>query len=238
MTVLWSLVVLLHSCVFVRAVTGVTCATVKIPTLKRAKTALVCHPDTSAQYPLHLLAHGDFGGGLALDSYKPLAKQIASYGFCVVAYASCAIDNFCDNGEASFVEAIKTIQYLEQNSTKVPAVNLTMPYSASGHSTGARVVLMLAAIVDNPQYLQSTKYASLLTPEVRRSVSKIKAVVADHADPMYDLKQDPDFGHFNITKMPVMIVTGTNDRIEPLLSGWKDFNLLVVVVFFLCQIEK
>jgi hypothetical protein len=175
---------------------------------------------------LHLFAHGDGGGGLALGVYEPLLRQIASGGFFVVAWASCSMDSSCENGEASFLEALKTIQYLEATTTHIPELDLTKPYSASGHSTGARVVLMLAAIIDTPAYLHNTKYAAELTPAARKSLSRIKAVVADHADPMYDLKQNPDFSHFNITQTPVMIVTGTRDHIEPVSSGWEDFMLL------------
>jgi hypothetical protein len=211
----------------------VTCETINIPALKapleRYRSAVLCYPtpssDAQTKYPLHLLAHGDLGGGGALTTYLPLQKQIAEFGFVVAAWASCSADSLCDNGAASFMEAIKTLQFLEQNPTKVP-IDFNSAYSASGHSTGARVVLMLAAIVDSPGYLSDTKYAVDLTKDVRTSLSKIRAVVADHADPMYDPKQNPDIPEWNVTKMPVMIITGTNDRLEPLMSGWKDFSML------------
>jgi hypothetical protein len=211
---------------------AVICETIAIPTLTapiaRFRSAVVCYPNENGNvYPLHLLAHGDFGGGGDLFSYQGLQKQIAGYGFVVVAWASCSADVFCDNGEGSFLEAIKTIQFFEaEQNRKLTPIDFDSAYSASGHSTGARVVLMLAAIIDTPAYLSGTKYAANLTDEVRASLSKIRAVVADHPDPMSDDTQYPDLSHFNITKTPVMIITGTNDRIEPLLSGWDNFKLL------------
>ena len=158
-------------------------------------------------------------------SLAALACASCASRLVVAAWASCDADSTCDNGEASFLEAVKTLQFLEQHPRTAP-IDFSLGYSASGHSTGARVVLMLAAIVDSPAYLATTKYAPALTPGVRASLSKIRAVVADHADPMYDQTQKPDLDNWNVTKMPVMIVTGTEDYLEPELSGWRDFKLL------------
>ena len=52
---------------------------------------------------------------------------------------------------------------------------------------------------------------------------KIKAIVADHPDPMNDPKQDPDMANFQINKTPAFVITGSYDNIEPKGSGYLDF---------------
>ena len=155
-------------------------------------------------------------------------KSIASYGFFVVAYESCPIDSGCKNGQQQFLEALKTVRYLEDNAANFKSVNFSAGYSASGHSTGARSVLILAAARDNVNYLKGMSDYEL-TSRDRTILAKFKCVVGDHPDPMYDPKQNPDISRFNISKTPVMLVTGTLDFRpigEPTLSAWKDFNMM------------
>jgi len=208
------------------------CLPLSIPPLKAAlplfRKARVCQPiplpgPDTAQYPIHVLAHGDGGGGLFTQAYDSLAQQIASFGFVVVAYESCWFDSSCDNGETSWLEVIKTLQYLEANPKDLPQVDWSFQTSVSGHSTGARVALMLAALRDTESYLSTTKFGSLVTPAVRATIRKIGAVIADHPDPMLDQKQNPDVQNWNVTDTPVMVITGSRDLIEPAHAAWQDF---------------
>jgi hypothetical protein len=106
-------------------------------------------------------------------------------------------------------------------------INFDAGYSASGHSTGGRAVLMLAALVDNPtKYLVGTKYGLLVTEKYRRSIQKFQAIVGDHPDPIYLPGFNPDVDNFVVDKTPVMIVSGSADHIEPKLSAWKDFETI------------
>ena len=43
---------------------------------------------------------------------------------------------------------------------------------------------------------------------------------------MLDPKLNPDVIHFSISSMPVLIITGSDDRIEPNVSAWRDFAAL------------
>ena len=212
---------------------AVTCETLKIPTLKSLgnRKAICCYPANAANanappLPLHLFAHGDLGGGVATSAYGGLLRQIAAAGFVTVAYESCDLDNFCDNGETQFLEGVKTLQYLEGHPELLPMADFGAPYSASGHSTGARAVLMMAAVRDDPSYLANASAIApdVLTPDVRATIAKIAAVAADHPDPMTDPKQNPDIPHWRIRRTPTFIITGQDDRLEPTLSAWVDFT--------------
>jgi len=180
-------------------------------------------------FPASRRAHGNGGGGSFLAAYDSLQEQIASYGFVVAAFASCWFDSACDQGESQWLETVKTIQYLEENNTvgAISSIDFSKPFSVSGHSTGARDALMLAAIRDTPAYLASDpKLSALLTPAVRAIIDRIQCVVADHPDPMLgprSARQNPDIPHWNVTSTPVMVVTGSFDYIEPRLSAWLDF---------------
>jgi len=219
------------------------CEFVPIPTLAgRYKTALTCYPlsdesngTTNNTYPLHIFAHGNFAGGTrGLNSYKGYLQEIASFGFVVIGFASCPIDSVCHNGQTYMVEALKTVTYLEDHPNLNPhiPVDLRLPYSASGHSTGGRTVLMLAAARDNSKYLQSPAIMDFinLTVRDRRILRKIVAVAGDHPDPMYDHDLNPDVEQYNITLTPTMIVTGTRDTTytigEPSYSAWGDFLMM------------
>ena len=220
----------------------VTCSDEQIPTLEGwYKKAKICCPkaDKGAdgtfvnKYPLTVYQHGDTGGGAALFAYDGLFNAMAAEGVCVVAPYSCPFDYFCSNGETSYLEVLKSLAYIEKNKdslvTKYP-FDLEAPYVVGGHSTGARVALMIGALIDSyesptvpPLYLRYSNHGQGLTPELYNILPKIKAVVGDHPDPMSDPKQNPDIENYKIDKTPVFIITGTEDTLEPKGSGWLDF---------------
>ena len=203
------------------AINTITCRTFLVPTLQESKIGFACYP--AATTP----SYNDKAGGAVIHIYTSLMKTLASHGFVVVAYESCPIDSRCHNGEIQFIEALKTIAYLENNRKTLP-IQFQQPYSASGHSTGARAVLMLAACRDNPLYLKHVQFINV-TQSDRNVLTRIHAVVGDHPDPMIDPAQNPDIHAYNITKTPTMLVTGTLDVRpigEPSLSGWQDFVMM------------
>lgn len=233
-----------YPCMFLACTAGeqgpyaVTCKTVDIPGLYNVtdgnerlqgySSARVCFPMGKGTFPLHVFCHGDMAGGPFFTGYEKLQEQIASFGFVVPAYLPCYLSGWCDDGNDSILIALMVLGFFEQNPGVAP-VNLLQPYSVSGHSTGGRIAGMLASLRDSPSYLAGTKLASRITPSMRVSLSKILAVIASHPDPYYNLPggQVPfDVQHFNVTKMPVLIITGSADDVEPDRSGWKDFRLL------------
>ena len=222
---------------------NITCAHVPIPSMTEVlsyyRAARICWPEPAAvaaaglpKPSLHLFAHADFGGGPMTMAYDALQSQIASYNFVVAEYLSCAVDQECSwahNGMASFVEVLKLTTYLEDNAKDwSDRLDLSKNYSVSGHSTGARVVLMLAALKDTPAYMSNIPAISgLITPAMRASVAKIGSVVSDHPDMMYLPKYNGDIAHYNITKTPTLILTGSKDTsIEAPGSAWRDFKLI------------
>ena len=147
------------------------------------KKTKVCYPDDDQQYPLHFFAHGDFGGGPFTFAYGGLIADIVSQGFVVATYLSCSVDQFCDNGQTSFLEVLKAMDYLEtEHGWWDTHIDFTAGYTASGHSTGGRAVLMLAALKDNPtKYLQDVPYiVSQITKTQRVGLQKFVAFVGDH----------------------------------------------------------
>jgi predicted dienelactone hydrolase len=189
---------------------GVRCDTLPIPSLvatfKAFRAARVCAPADGGAYPLHVLAHGNGGGGPMAVAYHSLQEQLASHGFVVALYLSCAWDSECANGEASFLEVLKTIEALLHAPSAAawePRILPGAPFTASGHSTGARAVLMLAALRDSPAFLQNTSLGAQVTQAHRQLLRNLTAVVADHADPMADPQQDPDRPHYHVTRTAV-----------------------------------
>jgi len=212
---------------------SVACKDVDIDTLQgwSYRKARVCYPISSdgSIFPLHLLAHGDgLGGANFPETYSGFQEQVASFGFVVAGYLSCSSDDDCDNGASSFLEALKTVEYLEQHPTVVP-VNLSSSYTVSGHSTGARVAMMLAAIRDSPKYLSQTKYAEAISDSMRESIAKMVAFVGDHTDPLYGIGTrtlNPDMINYDISKSAVFLITGSKDMTEPQDSSWNDFEMI------------
>lgn len=70
---------------------------------------------------------------------------------CVVAPLSCSYDRFCDNGETSYLEILKTMVYLENNKHYLNSYpfDFEKPYTIGGHSTGARAAMMIGGLVDS-----------------------------------------------------------------------------------------
>lgn len=221
----------------------VVCKQVKVPGLEGAapveQAARICYPvthDKDIKYPVLLFAHGDGAGGSVFNiMYEDLQQLLAGYGFVVPAYLSCWFDTECENGESSFLQALKTMEYLEDHPNKSFPIDFSKPYSVVGHSTGARVALMLAALRDTwyagellPRYLfNTTSLSDQITPRMQSILMQIQAVIAYHPDPMYDDYLNPDMENFNITHTPVMIITGSDDTdIEPEGSAWYDFLML------------
>jgi len=208
----------------------VKCRNVHMPELTSPtriyRYSRICYPDDGNKHPLHFFAHGDFGGGPFGAAYNGILHDIAGRGFATSMYLSCAIDWLCENGNGSFLEILKSATFLETNDGWWnDVIDFDAGYSASGHSTGGRVVLMLAALIDNPtKYLMDTHYASMITEEHRRSLQKFDAVVGDRPDPVYLSEFNPDPDNFVVNQTPVMIITGSKDAIEPELSAWKIFQ--------------
>lgn len=181
--------------------------------------------------------HGDGGGGRALLlGYSTLFNKIAREGFCVVAPYSCSSDSECMSGETSYLEILKTLAYFKGNremSEKYP-IDYARNVTVSGHSTGARAALMVAALKDTVHtdraYLAGTAAGKELTTDLISTLDWITSVVADHPDKMYDPKLNPDVEGFKITATPVLIITGSKDTwIEPKNSAWKDFEMITAV---------
>ena len=75
--------------------------------------------------------------------YAGLITDIVSQGFVVVTYLSCAIFQVCHNGQTSFLEVLKSMEYLEtKQGWWDTQIDFAAGYTASGHSTGGRVVLI------------------------------------------------------------------------------------------------
>jgi hypothetical protein len=152
----------------------------------------------------------------------------ASVSLWLRTYPVCSSDDDCDNGESSFLEVLKTVGYLEQHSSALP-LNLSSSYTVSGHSTGARVAMMLAAVRDSPMYLNQTKYAGSISDSMRKSLAKMVAFVGDHTDPMYMVglqTLNPDILHYGISKSAVFLITGSKDETEPEDSSWINFEMM------------
>eukprot|EP01063_Lacrimia_lanifica_P041801 TRINITY_DN9823_c0_g1_i1.p1 TRINITY_DN9823_c0_g1~~TRINITY_DN9823_c0_g1_i1.p1 ORF type:complete len:324 (+),score=69.89 TRINITY_DN9823_c0_g1_i1:142-1113(+) len=217
------------------AADAVECVSVPAPRLREVlpwyRTVRACWPargGSAARYPLHVFAHGDFGGGASYEpDYAGLQEDLARGGFVVAGYLSCWVDAECANGELDVVQALLVVDLLAGGAAGrgIP-VDIDVPWTASGHSTGARAVLMLAAAADTPAYLTGTAVAPYMTPALRAHLPRLAAVAADHPDPMYNARQNPDVPHYNVTRTPALIITGTRDGIEPRGSGWRDFTML------------
>lgn len=211
----------------------VKCKTVSIPSLTEvlgSKSARICYPDGKGKWPLHLFSHGDLlGGKIMFSTYHGIQEQISSYGFVVAAYLSCGQLVECDHGMASFLEVLKTIAHLEAHKSEAP-IDFSKHYSISGHSTGGRVALQLAALKDSPSYMSNRKEIKV-DKSLRAINQKIHAFIGDHPDPMYHGTWMGDFNpdtssNYRVSKSPVFLMTGSKDQIEPKDSCWKDFAQL------------
>jgi len=219
-----------------------TCLSIPIKTLihtnKKWRSVRACFPNNGGQtkYPLHVWAHGDGQGGKKTQAYYPLLKHLANRGFIAVAFHSCENDSSCDNGYSSFLEIYKIIQYLRINPSVLPVDHKKL-YSLSGHSTGGRSVLTIAAQQGKPNYRRKVPRLS----KFKDIADNIGAVVTIAGDSMYqeegwvwlnderswtEIKGGRDAIHFNISTVPVMAVAAAGDCLEPPRSSWKNFQLV------------
>jgi len=198
--------------------------------------AYICSPRAEAgrRLPLHVFGHGDV---MLPGLYTSLMKQIASFGFVVVAYRSCLFSlpglgvSECIGGQASFLEALKLIHAFSENPDLDPEaapVDMTQQVTISGHSTGGRVAFMVAAVKDSPTYLQGTQFAEQLDKNdgaLRKAADKVGAAIALHPDPMDDPGFNPDVPGFHgaIHSTPTFVVISVNDVLLPTDCSWKDF---------------
>lgn len=216
---------------------GVLCRFEYVPVLTAListdKAVRLCWPTTDNErklWPLHLLLHGDFGGGLFSFPYYGLQEHIASQGFAVAFPLSCAWSPFeCNGGNGAFVDVLQLLCWFEAQSDHWwhRVIDSRVPYTATGHSTGGRAVLMLAALRDSPEYLaNSPELTGQITSKHRAALQKLVAVAGYHADDMLLPSYNPDVEGYRTTATAVFILTGSRDTIEPNRSGWHDFAAL------------
>ncbi|GMH94105.1 hypothetical protein TL16_g12808 [Triparma laevis f. inornata] len=176
--------------------------------------------------------HGNLGGGPLVSSYDPLMEALIGDGdFVVATYESCWVDSSClRQGQGDFLELLKVIEYFTNSSSPESAlVDQNLPVAVSGHSSGARAVLIAGSVRDNPDtYVQDDKFQDLMTPSLYAAASKIGAIISNHPDKSYDPGQTPDIENFDISQTPTLILTGSKDHIEDENSAWKDFGMMSV----------
>lgn len=86
--------------------------------------------------------------------------------------------------------------------------------------------------------MKGTKEASGLTMDMVNILPKIKAIVADHPDPMMDPKQNPDMKNYKIDKTPVFIITGNKDTwIERPNGSWDDWRQITSPIRFFMDVD-
>ena len=207
------------------ATEGVACEVVHVPTLRamvpQNRAARLCWPSDGRNYPLHIVAHADYSGGNVAARYEPYQERLASYGLVVAMYYSCEITPWhCASGQLVFLEVLKLLTFLERH-TGSWRIDRAANYSASGHSTGGRAMLMLAALRDAPEYLAGTP--TVLTAVQSASLRRLSAVIVHHGDDVHDLACNPDVARFDVSETAVLVVTGSRDTIEPPMTGWRNF---------------
>jgi dienelactone hydrolase len=217
--------------------------------------AIVCYPWNSlfSPLPLHMYGHGDGefymygdGGFEGESSSSPrYLREVAARGFFVVAHLSCVMscgrgkgsaqkddspegDRKILPGQSDFIEMLEAVSHLESDPKFGPMIDTKGAYSASGFSTGGRAVLQIAALRDSPRYLESAPHILNLVTEKHRAIAnKVISVTAMHPDPMISMTINPDVFHFRVSKMPVLVLTGTEDTTEPQDSAWVTFDKML-----------
>jgi len=108
----------------------------------------VLWPGNSDRFPLVVFSHGDFGGGIVTYvGHTALLNGIASFGFIVVAPASC--NDECSNGgsETYQEEQLKLIEWASEESRDedvfeiLKSVDRENGYGLFGHSKGGTVIV-------------------------------------------------------------------------------------------------
>jgi len=159
--------------------------------------------------------------------YAPVLKRLAGFGFVVAAYESCQDshdnNNICDGGRASYLEVLKIIDHFFTNADELQ-VDVLKAVSVAGHSTGARVALMVAAVADSPTYANFIH----MPPKYESAAAKVGAGVSFNPDPMYADNLNPSVKGFvgAISKTPFLIFTGTEDDLEDSHSAWLNFQMV------------
>ncbi|KAH8083923.1 hypothetical protein JL720_8164 [Aureococcus anophagefferens] len=173
--------------------------------LGRYRAARVCAP-RNATGPLRSTCSPTATAAAARCSEPTtLAEQIAAARLRRRAYASCSFDAECDNGEASWLEILKTLAHLADDA------RVDAGAASRRAATARRAALMVAAARDDPD-----AYAA--PPELRAALANVRAVVGDHPDPMRDPARDPNVTAWRagaISRTPAMLVTGAWDLAEP-----------------------
>jgi hypothetical protein len=156
-----------------------------------AHKARVCYKPTlttpSDPSALHVFGHGDGGGGPLIHGYDRALSTLTDAGFVVASYLSCWVDTPCGpGGSLDFLEFYKTIVAIQGDSELSQLVNFDVPVTLSGHSSGARAVLMAAALKENPNtFMQDYEEVTGMSDEMKAARDMVGAVVANHPDAMY-----------------------------------------------------
>merc|ERR1712070_359 len=89
-------------------------------------------------------------------------QTLASFGFYLSAYQTCPNSGSgifagdCAEGRSSYLEVLKTIRWFSETPTYPSEIqaraDVTLPVTVIGHSTGARVSLMVAGVADSESY--------------------------------------------------------------------------------------
>jgi hypothetical protein len=220
------------------------------------RSAIACYPvnPQSAPLPLHMYGHGDGEFAMHPDSEKKEAihmrqfyylAQVASRGYFVVAHLSCVFscgrgvpdESGIDSpfakeiypGQSDFLEILETVVHFESDPKYSSMIDMNASYTASGFNTGARAVLQIAALRDTPEYMrvQAPYIYERINARHLAVVRKVASVAALHPDAMYSYRINPDILYFEVSKTPVLVVTGTEDVTEPRDSAWRVFDKLI-----------
>ena len=203
-----------------------------------ARAARICYnpssSSSSSSSPLHIFAHGDGGGGPNIKGYDRYNQALVAAGYISVSYMSCWVDQPCGpKGSLDALEIFKTGAALKAGDTPEIAkftslIDWATPISVSGHSSGARAVLIAAAMRDGPDtFMHQFDEVRDLNAANREIRDSIGAVIANHPDMMYDPAYNPDIENYNISKTPTLIITGSKDVfIEEPGSAWHDFTMM------------
>lgn len=168
------------------------------------------------------------------EMYQGYMEMLARYGFVVAGNHGCIFSmppktwTSCRGGATSFKTVLNVVRLFQLHDgfdVKLAPVDITQPVTAIGHSTGGRAVLMVAAVKDDPNYLNGTGIK--VSPRLRDAAAKISTVIAIFSDPMDNPKFNPDVSRWKAgASTPVMFVTSTRDVTEAQYAGWNAFKTM------------
>jgi len=142
----------------------------------------------------------------------------------VAEYYSCGLDWACGiKGDEDFLEMLKIAASMRDSANE--NVDFNYGISASGHSSGARAALMIAAARDTDDYLPD-RIKDKITPSMSDMLEILAAVIPNHPDGMYDPTnhENPNVPGFAISETPTLILTGEWDYVELEGSAFRDWN--------------